>query len=384
MEQENIFYKKELYSKDSLGRLKIWTIKVHSNDENASLVYEFGLVDGKKITVSRSITCGKNIGKKNQTSCLEQAKKEAVSLYNKKITQGYYEFSEIKNPEKIPLLNNTQTNFIHPMLAQDFGVRHKDIIYPCLTQPKLDGCRTVFSQGKFYSRNGKIFSNLEEIQKELTFIPEHIILDGEIYIPGVKFEDIVSLIKNEKSRDKIFTSRFKLEFHVFDLYSVKEPELEYENRYKLLENLLEPLNNSRLVKIVFNKNCSDINELELLHKNYLVEGYEGTIIRNKKGLYKPRFRSKDLQKYKNFMDSEFKIVGFKEGTGLDKNCVIWICESENHTTFCVRPKGTLKQRQLWFQEGPKYIGQYLTVKYQELTKENVPRFPVGISIRNYE
>jgi len=37
-----------------------------------------------------------------------------------------------------------------------------------------------------------------------------------------------------------------------------------------------------------------------------------------------------------------------------------------------------------FQNGSNYIGQQLTVRYQELTDDGVPRFPVGIAIRNYE
>ena len=37
-----------------------------------------------------------------------------------------------------------------------------------------------------------------------------------------------------------------------------------------------------------------------------------------------------------------------------------------------------------FRNGDKYIGRMLTVIYQELTDANVPRFPVGKSIRDFE
>jgi len=37
-----------------------------------------------------------------------------------------------------------------------------------------------------------------------------------------------------------------------------------------------------------------------------------------------------------------------------------------------------------FEEGNNYIGKQLTVRAQELTNEGIPRFPVGISIRDYE
>ena len=32
----------------------------------------------------------------------------------------------------------------------------------------------------------------------------------------------------------------------------------------------------------------------------------------------------------------------------------------------------------------KYYGKLLTVKFQELTSDGIPRFPVGISFRDYE
>ena len=36
------------------------------------------------------------------------------------------------------------------------------------------------------------------------------------------------------------------------------------------------------------------------------------------------------------------------------------------------------------QSGKKYIGKKLTVRFQELTDDKVPRFPVGITFRDYE
>ena len=37
-----------------------------------------------------------------------------------------------------------------------------------------------------------------------------------------------------------------------------------------------------------------------------------------------------------------------------------------------------------YSDGKKYIGKMLSVRYQEMTDSNVPRFPVGIAIRDYE
>ena len=95
-------------------------------------------------------------------------------------------------------------------------------------------------------------------------------------------------------------------------------------------------------------------------------------------------RSADLQKYKEFKDDEYKIVGFKEGDGIEKGCVIWVCETKDHKTFSVRPRGTHEQRAEAFKSASKAVGKKLTVRFQELTEDGIPRFPVGLAIRDYE
>ena len=87
---------------------------------------------------------------------------------------------------------------------------------------------------------------------------------------------------------------------------------------------------------------------------------------------------------KTFLDGEYRIVDYLEGTGNEAGCVIWGCETPDGQTFRVRPRGTQEDRKVLFQNGNDYIGKMLTVRYQELTDEGVPRFPVGIAIRDYE
>jgi DNA ligase-1 len=108
------------------------------------------------------------------------------------------------------------------------------------------------------------------------------------------------------------------------------------------------------------------------------------MVRNRKGAYGINKRSSDLQKVKTFLDGEFRIVGFSEGSGNDAGTVIWECETSGGLRFNVRPRGTREARMEQFQNGRDYIGQVLTVRYQELTDDGIPRFPVGITIRDYE
>ena len=52
--------------------------------------------------------------------------------------------------------------------------------------------------------------------------------------------------------------------------------------------------------------------------------------------------------------------------------------------FTVRPEGSYEHRKKLNRNATKYIGKKLTMKFQAYTKGGVPRFPVGISIRDYE
>jgi len=63
---------------------------------------------------------------------------------------------------------------------------------------------------------------------------------------------------------------------------------------------------------------------------------------------------------------------------------VWVCQTEEGKTFACRPRGSREERQALFQKGAAYKGKMLTVRYQEKTDDGLLRFPVGISIRDYE
>jgi DNA ligase-1 len=107
------------------------------------------------------------------------------------------------------------------------------------------------------------------------------------------------------------------------------------------------------------------------------------MLRNATGVYRG-VRSKELQKYKEFQDDEYEVVDFRQGEGQEEGCVLWVCRTPSGTPFSVRPRGTREDRAVLYQKGADYVGQRLTVRFQELTDDGVPRFPVGIAFRDYE
>ena len=69
---------------------------------------------------------------------------------------------------------------------------------------------------------------------------------------------------------------------------------------------------------------------------------------------------------------------------LVKKLDVLYCKTKNGKKFNARPLGSFEDRKVWYENGKSYIGKMLTVRYQELTNDKIPRFPVGVCIRDYE
>ena len=138
------------------------------------------------------------------------------------------------------------------------------------------------------------------------------------------------------------------------------------------------------IKFVKTYNIEDQLEFDVKETIMLSQGYEGMMARNKNSLYKFKNRSYDLQKVKRFQDDEFKIIGGKDGSGREAGMIVFKCITNSGLEFDVRPRGSHEERTKMFNNLDSYIGKMLTVRFQELTDDGRPRFPVGIAVRDYE
>jgi len=355
----------------SSDKIKSWSIEVVEDKERSCVIIKrtHGYIDFKMSTSTKEITSGKNIGKKNETTMCQQAINEATSMWKKQKESGYAESKEeLKNK-----------NTFLPMLAHDYNKRHKDIKLPCYIQPKLDGVRVSCTHdGKLFSRTGKEYYGFEHIKKAVQTLnlDSNILLDGELFSFDHDFESICSICRKSKS---VHESIKDIKFYVFDIYLNNDTpfskRIDYITKLKLQDPLI----------IVKTGMLYDHKELEVVHENYIKQFYEGVILRNAHGVYKPMYRSKDLQKYKTFQDAEYKIVDFTEATGNDKGTVIFTCKDpKSNLKFSVRPKGSREKRKYWLDNFESIKGKMLSVKYQNLTEYGIPRFPVGVAIRDYE
>lgn len=382
-----------LYARASTGKVKFWEVEAETVREGTSTALDhpgasrinirYGYVGqdvGKIQETSRLVLVGKNLGRANATTPFQQACLEAASLWEKKRDRKY-----VEDP-------TGKSSLLLPMLAHDYTKRGRAIQWKegAFVQPKLDGCRLLsrkVSEQKieYFSRGGKKYHTLSHLDDLLlSFLRVGETLDGEVFTFDLTFQEICSAVKGVKTQNQDPTL---LQYWFYDLVS---PQQTFRERHQEMSRRANSILSWPAAKtqevLVFTPTheCRSEAEMKRYHARFVEEGFEGTIIRNAQGLYRCDFRSPDLQKFKDFRDAEYQIVGGKEGTGRAAGTIIWTCITENGKVFDVRPRGTDAERRQWWQNLDQYVGQKLTVRYQKLSDEGIPIFPVGIGIRNYE
>lgn len=372
----------KLFKINSHGKVSEWEIAIIKNDKIYKIVTSHGDTDGKKIIHEKDITEGKV-----KRSILEQAIQDANRKWeNKKSKELYTENLDTQKLIVRPMLANTFSFDLYESKGRSFKIS-----FPAYIQRKYDGIRCIsyLKSGEVIieSRKGIPFENFKLLKEELKSIleklPPNFYFDGELYTNDLEFEVVSGLIRlHEKSAtNKDIDMINKINYLIYDFVDTDELNLLYEERYQILSKIL---NENKLLRCINVETIliKKLDDIKKYHDIFVKDGYEGIMIRDMKGPYEINKRSKYLQKYKEFMEEEFKIVGFHEGTGDEKGTVIWDCITNDGKLFAVRPKGTFESRKKIFQEGNNYIGKLLTVIFQEYSTDGVPRFPVGKGIRD--
>tara|TARA_B100000029_G_scaffold387986_1_gene384042 strand:- start:14501 stop:15619 length:1119 start_codon:yes stop_codon:yes gene_type:complete len=362
-----------VYKKASTGKIQQWRAWVVKTDDGYLLKVESGQIDGKLKETSGQVI---NEGKQKRTA-EEQAIFQADSKLKKKRDEAYFDTVEDAQT-KIKLL---------PMLAHPFTKRKHNITYPAVVQRKFDGVRClarINDDGTvtLLSRKGKEFPHLGHIRREVLSFNKNpnVVLDGELYSDTLTFQELVGLVRRVTLKEGNDKQMLEVSLRVYDCIDLEE-EQDFSKRHDTVADIT---NGAKYLSLVENVSVKDEKEIHAAQARFVEEGYEGAMVRNLTGAYAIGKRSADLQKVKTFLDGEYEIVGFTQGTGDETGCVIWVCKTNDGDQFSVRPRGTRESRQELFQNGNAYAGKMLTVRYQELTDEGIPRFPVGIAIRDYE
>lgn len=397
----------ELFGKDKGGKYKVWAI---ATTESGDLTIAHGQ-EGGKMTVKMEKVKPKNVGRANETTPEQQADLEAQGRIKKQVDKGYRETKE--ELDNLPVL---------PMLAGDYNKIGHRINYEkgVYLSDKLDGVRLMAKCNAdgvitLESRTGQPY-DLPHIVEELKGIMQPgDILDGEAYLHGYLLQDITSAVKRTDTQKKLDAAQKKYQKAELgsDAFGAASQELEealliHELRPKLQfvvfaviesetvsqdmpfsEVVIETYGyrnyrarDNEFIKFIHYEMAYSEAEMKVAHKVAVARGFEGIMIRNADGVNESGKRSADLQKYKEFVDSEFLILDVEPAKY--EGSTFLVQNDLNEETFSVT-LGSMAQRAEFLANKELYIGKLITVKYQARFKDTLlPQFPTGAAIRDYD
>ncbi len=353
-----------LYKITKSGKVITWHIyEISLNNDNSIAIWKVkrGFQGGKITTQETSV----NKTKKGQKNVYDQAKKDALSTFNKMCNHKGYAISIQEAKRK--------HNEFNPMLLSEYRDYKTKAIFPIDLQFKYDGIRIYirYKNGNivYHSRSGKTIKVLKHLDMDFQKIYNKInkihrnncIFDGELYrhnwprskISGLANPNRTSIVKNETDQ---------LEVQLFDVYfkdvdKIKHDKQLSKNRIKFLLKITKNLMFTR-VKVVktYEVDREDI-VFDFMRKADKM-GYEGVVLKNKNGLY-TFGRSMDVFKFKPEDDDVGIVVDIiQKATDTESNYSIIIqCKTDmfKDKIINITGHGTKKYKQHVFENKNEYI-----------------------------
>ena len=247
-----------------------------------------------------------------------------------------------------------------------------------LASEKLDGVRAYWDGENLLSRQGKKLSAPPSFTKNFPKFA----LDGELYAKELKFEEIQASVMDKLPDEKAWS---RLKFHVFDVPEASGGLLDrLEVLAKFLKN--EPNQNLTIIKQI---KMRDNAHFLKFAEEIIAKGGEGAVVREPNAPYE-RKRSKNALKFKKFKDAECEVTAINKGSGKYANLAGSLTckalggkddkekagEPKEGTIFKIGSGLSDKNRQ-----DPPKIGSVITYKFQNLTTNGKPRFPIFLRVR---
>lgn len=229
---------------------------------------------------------------------------------------------------------------------------------------KLDGIRAYWDGTTFISRLGNPFSAPAWFTAAL---PADI-LDGELWVGRKLFGKTTSIVRSGAASAAWNT----VTYVVFDAPNAPGA---FEQRIAHARLLFERAQAPH-ARVLDHVACTGVAHLreELARVEQL--GGEGLMLRRPGSPYEVG-RSSSLLKVKTFHDAEARVIGHAPGAGKHKGRLgALICELPAGAKFNVGTGFSDAER-----EAPPAIGSVVTVRYQELSDDGVPRFPSYVGER---
>ena len=385
-----------LYKRNAKGDPIIWQIEKANDGYKVS----YGAVCGH---IHEEIISGKLV-KANEIESRIKAKRK----------EGYKELSELKDsgPVEIkdnialvnylytylPKNNTTDDGFTLPMLAKVLKDNKPFDKRSYLGQYKINGVRCIIGAVKvddlfnpirltYRSREGtdwtpKLSWMDEVIKSELeddlldAMLEEGACLDGELYLPGYKVNDINSFVKNEK-----LPQHYQLQYWCYD---IAIDNMSYEARRKFrTENINricytfdtydQHLNNKSKLILLPDVVISDIDDATRFRDKFIGLGFEGLIIRDVNSAYQFGARNLAMLKYKRVDDAKFKIIDVVPEGVRTTLCKFVLRNDINDELFEATGNFDHSRQEYILKHKEDFIGKLATCEFRERSGvKNVP------------
>ena len=389
----------KLYSYNSKNKVLIWyaesDLELDSEGRIPITIY-YGQQGGKILQKIRYVNSGKNKGKSNETTIVDQTYLEIGYLYQKQFDQGYVDdITKYKVPKR-PMLAYKYKEKCHKIVWVADKARKEVLQY---ASKKLNGIRCFIfikdgSVTLFESRTGKPFKFFkhisDDIQNNYKFKNE--ILDGELFHPDIPFEIICSLVNSDDyvevtdpDTGKVWSTN-DIRFYCYDKVNEDLEEQTFYERF-----ILSNWHSAKSTAIHIVESIPVYSETEMidLAKKWIDEGFEGLMLRAGNGLYEFGKRSINLLKYKVMEQEEFKIILLYLAENDDNKIMATLSNHHNkeepYNKFDCALKGNKDLNLEYYKNKSEYEHKaWMTVDYQVLSSYKVPLFPVGVIIRKGE
>jgi DNA ligase-1 len=258
---------------------------------------------------------------------------------------------------------------------------------------KIDGARCIAivdSEGNasFFSRTGKTFDTLDVVAGGIKALGvTDVVFDGELcLVDDEGNEDFQGVMKQLKKKDHTIPNP---SYKIFDMISHDEfyskkghKNKTYTHRYNNLREVMRK-NTCVCLSVLGQELIKDDDHFAEWAGKAKEYGWEGLMLRADEP-YKGK-RSKDLLKFKSFFDDEYEVVDVEMGpfryvkNGAECEETMLSCVMIKHKDNIVRVGSgfAIDQRQEFYRNPKKILGQIITVQYFEETKNQ----DGGISLR---
>ncbi len=246
------------------------------------------------------------------------------------------------------------------MLANVYR-QHEDVTEFWVSE-KLDGVRTRWDGKQLISRGGNVFAAPDWFVRNFPDKP----LDGELWMGRGRYEDVVSVVRQQKPHD----GWKAIKFMVFDLPAQGGT---FTERIEAMRRLTTTPYLEVIEQFRVDSNKTLMQKLD----DIAGQGGEGLMMHRQNAIYHSG-RSDDLLKVKSFEDAEAIVIGYKPGKGKNTGLMGAIkVRIDNGKEFYIGSGFTQQQRQ-----NPPLIGSLITYRYQGFTQAGIPRFAVFMRPRN--